>query len=575
MIVVLVLACYAPFLEWGLPLATAPHRIKSVVTDAILPLEALAEMHNTFVVSKPDRNYGYPWFHYFVVATAQTPYLAYLWLTGDLRDPSAEYPYGLRDPVGALRTLTVIGRLVSVAMAAVIVIANFAFVTSLWGLRAGRIAAVLSGTAFPVFYYGRTGNLDAAACAWSMVVVWLFAVMVVRGADRRRLVALACVGAIATATKDQASLIVVPLSIAGVFLCAASAGWRHALKWTAGAVAVFSAVYAGACGMFIDPMRHITHVRRLFFEPQLLTVASTYRTVHPHTLCGIVALLGEFVWGFVAMISPPVALVAVFGLLVAVRERPVTSMLMIPLLLLFFLLNLPTGVAPRRYFLPFVVIADGFAACWVARRIQAGYRRSGLLILALLVGWQILVDADLVYWQLHDTRYAAAKWLEKNVPEGSVVEFFGAAPKLPPLPASVATRRVGGRARWAGDKSHALTIERYLREEGPPFVLIMPDWSSEPTMPHSGDCPEFVYQALIDGSLGYRLAQEFRRPKESLFEWIRPRLDNPDVAPPIRIFVRTVDVRRHPVSGLPENRGAVSRVGPTAAGSGHDLTETG
>ena len=137
------IALYAPMIGWGVPHATAPDRIKTFATDEILPLEGLAEMHNTFVVSKPDRNYGYPWWHYFVVSAAQAPYVAYLLLSGKMKSPSLEFPFGLLDPVGALRRLTFIGRLVSILMAAGIVMAAYFFSRTLWGHLAGVITAVL------------------------------------------------------------------------------------------------------------------------------------------------------------------------------------------------------------------------------------------------------------------------------------------------------------------------------------------------------------------------------------------------------------------------------------------------
>ena len=53
----LAILIYAPLIGWGVPHANAPDRTKTYAVDEILPLEGLAEMHNTFVISKPDRNY--------------------------------------------------------------------------------------------------------------------------------------------------------------------------------------------------------------------------------------------------------------------------------------------------------------------------------------------------------------------------------------------------------------------------------------------------------------------------------------------------------------------------------------
>jgi hypothetical protein len=77
-----------------------------------------------------------------------------------------------------------------------------------------------------------------------------------------------------------------------------------------------------------------------------------------------------------------------------------------------------------------------------------------------------------------------------------------------------------------------------LRREGPRFVYITPDHSSLPGMERSGDCPPEVYQALLDGSAGYRLAAHFPTPTLLPSALARPRLDYPAVSPPVRIFER-------------------------------------
>jgi hypothetical protein len=75
-------------------------------------------------------------------------------------------------------------------------------------------------------------------------------------------------------------------------------------------------------------------------------------------------------------------------------------------------------------------------------------------------------------------------------------------------------------------------------KEGPEYVVIIPDWTSQPGMERSADCPPEVYEALKDGSVGYTPVAYF--PPRSLFgEWrLRPPLDNPSVCPPARIFAR-------------------------------------
>src|SRR5215472_13796273 len=88
------IALYLPWIDWGLPYATTADRVKTYAADEIVPMEGLAEMYHTFVDHSPERNYGYPLFHYFLVTVAQAPYLGLEKLTGRFQKPSPFYPFG-------------------------------------------------------------------------------------------------------------------------------------------------------------------------------------------------------------------------------------------------------------------------------------------------------------------------------------------------------------------------------------------------------------------------------------------------------------------------------------------------
>jgi 4-amino-4-deoxy-L-arabinose transferase-like glycosyltransferase len=169
-------------------------------------------MHNTFAVSKPDRNYGYPWWHYFVAAAAQAPYVGFLMATGDLDRMGPAYPYGFKDPVHALKVLTIVGRLVSVAMAAGIVVSSFFFARTLWDDLTGVIAAVLTMLNYLMVYYSRTGNLDVPAFFWSAIGLAILATILTQGLTTRRAAMLGLFIALAIATKDQSVALFVPIT---------------------------------------------------------------------------------------------------------------------------------------------------------------------------------------------------------------------------------------------------------------------------------------------------------------------------------------------------------------------------
>jgi 4-amino-4-deoxy-L-arabinose transferase-like glycosyltransferase len=536
---------YAPLIGWGVPHATAPDRTKTFATDEILPLEGLAEMHNTFVVSKPDRNYGYPWWHYFVVSSAQAPYVGYLLVSGGMEGSQSEYPFGMQDPVAALVWLTLIGRFVSVLMGAGTVAAAYYFSRTLWGHQTGVIAALLTMLNYLMFYYSRTGNLDVPAFFWSSLGLAVLAKIMVAGLTARRAGWLGAFAGLAIATKDQAVVIFLPL-ICLLLLprFARSLDLRFRPRPLLIGLAAFVIAYLIGTGMLVDPQRHITHVQALFFEPERVSGASAYWPPHPRTLAGTANLLGDYLQKLVAMSSLPVLLSSIFGAALIWRSTPRLLALLLPVATLFILLILPTGIAPMRYLLPLTLILDAFAAFAVISLNRSRWRLVWVPLLILLCGWRLLIGVDLSYAQYHDTRYSASAWLMESARSGNRLEYFGAPETLPHLSSEIITRPVAGRTQWVGETGHGPALLRYLAEEGPEYVIIIPDWTSRPGMERSADCPPEVYAALIDGNIGYTQAAYF--PPRSLLGGVlsRPALDNPSVCPPVRLFARNEKVSR-------------------------------
>jgi 4-amino-4-deoxy-L-arabinose transferase-like glycosyltransferase len=541
----LAIALYLPMIGWGLPYATAPDRTKTFATDEILPLEGLAEMHNTFIVSKPDRNYGYPWWHYFVVSVAQAPYLVYLMFSGGMQAPAAEYPFGLRDPVEALQWLTLIGRAVSVLMAAGVVVAAYYFSAILWGRFAGTIAALLTMLNYLMFYYSRTGNLDVPAFFWSSIGLAIFAKVLVEGFSVRRAAWLGVFTGLAVATKDQAVVIFLPL---GCVLLLPHFSWSHDTGYRlrpilAGLGGALLAYLIGT-GMIIDPQRHLTHVYSLFFDQSRITAGAAYWAPQPKTWTGTMHLIRDYIGALVAMASPLLLLTSLAGALIVLRSSPWYLVLMLPVLTLFLMLILPTGVVVQRYLLPLTLILDAFAARALSSLRLSYHRPAWLLLLLVLCGWRLLVGADLTYAQYHDTRYGAAKWIQSHVEPDDRIEYFGVTETLPPLPVEIKTQRVAGRTHWVGEFGHGPFLLRYLAEQGPEYLVVIPDWTSKPGMERSADCPAEVFTALVDGRVGYTQAAFFSTPSLFFGSWRRPSLDNPSVAPPVRIFARNDILKR-------------------------------
>lgn len=530
---------YLPLIGWGLPHATTATRVKGLAVDELLPFDALAEMHNTFVVSKPDRNYGYPWWHYVALATVQAPYIGYLKLTGQLSGAVGSYPYGLQDPVTAVRDLTILGRLLSVAMGAGVVVLAFFFSSILWDRRTGILAACLTMLSYPQVYYSRVGNPDIALVFWSGLGLVTYATILKHGLTGRRAIWLGIFAGLAMGTKDQGLPVFLPLGIALLFpKLNAGPDSRYQIRPLVYGLLTACASYLVATGMLVDPKRHLLHVYYLFFAQSGVTWMPFYHPGLPRSFDGILEMLRRTGAGLNAMIALPVLLAATVG---AVSTLPKTRrylVFLLPLPFLFLILTLPTGTVVYRYLYPLTFMLDAFAAAalvWMGSR----YSRSAMAVLCIVVvGWRALVAADLSYAQFHETRSLAAQWFRAHVKPGEAIEFFGVEQHLPPLPADITTRRIAGRENWKRETEHGGYVLDYLRRGGPRFVYVTPDLSSQPYMERSGDCPPEVYRALLDGSAGYRLAAHFPTPTLLPAPFKRPRLDYPAVSPPVRIFER-------------------------------------
>ena len=545
-LIALALALYLPTIGWGVPRANSPERTKTYATDAILPLEALAEMHNTLIVSKPGRNYGYPWFHYAVVAGVQAPYLGYLLAIGEMAAPTPEYPFGLKDPVGGLCMLVLLGRLVSVLMAAGVVVSTYWFARKLWGHETGLIAALFGLVSYPMIYYSGVGNMDIPVTFWSAVGVAVFAYIIKEGLDVTRGVWLGIMAGLAMATKDQAVLSFLPLGLALLFPAIGRAPDARSRTRALGAALAASIVaYLFGTGMWIDPQRHITHVDSLFFHTEKLSIARLYFSPHPISWAGAALILSDALTRAVDAFGGLTLLAGALGAVQIARRNPSWLVLLAPLPLLIALLFVPTGTVVLRYYLPFGLLVDGAAAHGVWSLRETPLRRAALPLVVLMIGLRLAPGVDLSYAQLNETRSAAGDWFAAHAMAGDRIEHFGPSQKLPPLSADVRALPLAGRKHWRGEFDHGPRVIDYLQKNGPEYVVVIPDWTSRATMDRSADCPPEVLEALLDGSVGYRLVADFGEPALMPALLARPPLDSKQVAPRVRIFARA-DIATRP-----------------------------
>lgn len=537
LVAAIALLAYAPGCWWGAPHATASDRAQSWGVDDETPLGPLAEMHN-IIQPKPDRNLGYPLFFSFVTTAVYSPYLLALKASGGLGEMKAVYPFGLSDPPAVLRTLSRLAHATTVVFAVLAVLAALDIGRTLWGTAPGVLGAVFALTLYPMFYYGRTGNVDVPMLSLMALTLAALVRAVVHGVTMRRALLVGVLAGLTLATKEAAAGALLPA--AGVILVL---GWRAggAKVPLAALGAAFVAVGLGS-GLFVDPRRWVDHVLFIAGRVQDVPSATTLTSAYPFTAAGHAAFVAAMFQRLVETLTLPGLLLAGVGAVVAsLRDRRAALFaLAVPAYVVSVFLLLRT--AQLRYVLPAAFMLAPFAGWAVVQAWRSG--RPWLRAAAVIPGTaavllQLAHAGALTFEMLRDSRYAAASWLAARVQPGDTVEFFGAANKLPPMaPGVVTVRATPFRGMWGVHDTTEATrdsiLERWARRP-PKLVIVIPDHSSRPGVPYDISMPPSLYRRLIAGETGLRLAALIQTPAP--LPWPRrPPLDYPSVNPPIRIF---------------------------------------
>ncbi|GEM_PF-4899877 len=494
--------CYAPGITWGMPDAVTGERTKAWGVDEIAPMGPLFETRNLFLHG-PLGNPQYPMFHYILVFVCYLPYLGLQMLTGGLAHPHAGHPYGFTDVTASVQMLLLIARSVSVLMAGGTLVAVYFLAKELWGRAAGVCAALCMLSLYPMFYYGKTSNVDMPAIFWTSIGLALFVRVLRDGLSPRRAVWLGLWAALAIAAKDASygTFLLLPIPILMAHFRELNAQGRTSLRdrWLAPAIGlgVAAVVYGFASGLFIYP-------RKFFWHLQFVRAGNPsggfYFEYEP-TVAGYAALLRECLEHLTTFLGWPLLLLAAGGVLFCAARDRRALWLLLPILALFVLVLMPVRFVQLRFVFPWALVLACFAGRAVAAAWQAGPRPVGWVVAAVaLFGgtYNLGRGADLARTMYRDSRYEAAAWLNAQMQTGQRLEIFGEPMRMRHFPllrdgVGLVVSEVKpqpGNGRLVGD-----------------FVMLTGD-----DLGRSRMCPRWVRDGLFDGSLGYHKAAEFQSP---------------------------------------------------------------
>lgn len=541
------LAAYAPGFWWGAPYATAADRANAWGVDDEPPMGPLAQLHD-IISPKPTQNpnLGYPMLHPFMVIGAYTPYIGWLYATGGLDTPTEAFPHGFKDPVRALRVLAFIAHALSVLLAACIVVAAYEIGRTLFDERAGLWSAALVLTSYPMFYYGRTSNVDVPVLFFTVLAFIPFAKSIVSGVTVARGAWFGALAGLALAAKEPAFASFVGIPVALLLLPSPKdgvAGWKSPATWRGAGVAVVAAIaaYALGSGMVIDPDRYAAHVAFVRERSgDLAAGAVAFMADYPRTTDGHLRLATRLLAHLRDAMTLPGLLLGAAGLIAAAWSARRAAWFSVTAITYMAILFWFARAAQLRYVMPAAFTISIFAG-YAASRAQGLLPVTGRVAGAVAVLIGLLQGIDLTHAMIRDSRYGAGAWLKRMARQGDHIEYFGSDQKNPPFERGVfssrAFRYLGGNVQADTSATAVQEIVDGWRTRSPRFVILIPDHTSRPGEPFAASCPPGIYRRLRDGSIGYTLAAQFERP--ALLPWIRrPALDYPVVNPPILIFER-------------------------------------
>jgi len=459
-------------LGWGLPNGN-----DTWATDALDPMTPLAVAYRLLMDGWNSGwfYFKYPPGHPLFLAAVYSPYLFWLWATGQLGFPMTDYPFGFADPEQALLVLALLGRSVSALMITAATLLWYGACRELLTRRGAWLAGWFFATLFPVVYYAHTTNVEAAMVFWLVLALYGAARVYVRGSDRLGMMIVGAASAMALSTKEQAFglVIILPLILLVDHIRRRRVGKATTFlpdgSWPGLGIAV--ALFVLMNGILVNPLgvwhrvQFLTHTLPEDLRRQYAPYYFPISFGAPKSLASEVAQLHTALKLVADSMGWPLMLAAAIGFLIGGWNR--TGLFFsIPALGYYLISGRALLIPTPRYVLPVTILATGFAAMALerlvalARERPAGHRLAGIVILAF-AAYAVLRGADATRLLVQDTRYAVEHWLRANVPHGASIEVYQQPTYLPRFPATARVSTVPFEAR---------SVAQFL-SRGPDFVV--------------------------------------------------------------------------------------------------------
>jgi 4-amino-4-deoxy-L-arabinose transferase-like glycosyltransferase len=482
---------------WGLP-----SRYGWAV-DELTPSVILSGIETRF--SGDWHQPAYPPLHYYLLALTYLPALAF-----DLVDPAS---------IEAHTWFFLFGRVLSLVMAATILLLLYQLGRDRFDSKAGLFAVLAMSLAAPFVYYAKTANLEIPLLFWFFLSLVFFLRVWSRG-ELSDYLGFAITAVCAMGTKDQAYAFYVLPVAAFLGLRLRSERSLHRLlldRRRLGALAVSAIAFLTVHNVAFNYQGFVHHFQEILWH------RSNYGRFQG-TIGDQLPILAQTLRHLGFTLGVPLAAAAAAGLILALREEKhrETALWILLFGASYYLFFVAPVLAPwLRYALPLAALSCLFAGLALSRLWARGWAGRLLAAAALAYSLGRAVSMDLLL--LSDTRYAAERWLEKNVSKGAVVGYMGPEYYLPRLHRLSAKR--------------LRPTETVLAREKPDYLVLNPEYAAR--FP-PGTREHDLFARLAAGRTRYglvlSLAAREGSPSWSLLDFDGIFANNGKVSPPIEIY---------------------------------------
>jgi len=407
---------------WGLPYSFINADESTVVPKAF----AAARGHLN------PQFFFYPSLYFYLLGALYVVASPALWLLGHGN------PLGMGSYVVDPGPYFLLGRLLSAAFGTVSVYLVYRLGRTAYGRPAGLLAALFLAVTPLHVAYSHMAVTDVTATALSLLAL-LFLLEAAQGRGRRWLVAGAVAAGLATSTKYNLGMLVLPATIAAVYACRGeakvrvAAGARAVLLWPR---LIVARVYAPMLVAFVAASPFVILDARHFAHDFL-----RQSVIMDRGWLGFENIGNGFWYNLEVNLGGTLGVVllalAVLGLAWALWRRTALDFLLAPYVMVYFAYISTWKELADRYLLPIVPLLILLA---VRSSLEVVVLRpSARRLVAPVVGVVLLVGllaplSDSVRWNHDlsgaDVRTRAKTWVEGNVPPGSTIAAENYGPPL-------------------------------------------------------------------------------------------------------------------------------------------------